>query len=131
MKWPGVHRVAISEPDNPVNSATAGQMNGFPFSFSQRAAASSPRTLKISSVTGSGTAKVSASEETRSINPALASKMTGEALMTRIQTPFNSSASSSGVYWNGVTLCRNSKSRNSARATPKRHSEPTPLQAQP
>ena len=88
MKWPGVHRVAISEPDNPVNSATAGQMNGFPFSFSQRAAASSPRTLKISSVTGSGTAKVSASEETRSINPALASKMTGEALMTQDSDTF-------------------------------------------
>jgi hypothetical protein len=48
-----------------------------------RAAASSPRTLKISSATGSGTTKVSASEETHSINPALASKMTGKALMTR------------------------------------------------
>jgi hypothetical protein len=30
-----------------------------------------------------GTTKVSASEETHSINPALASKMTGEALMTQ------------------------------------------------
>ena len=41
------------------------------------------RTLKISSATGSGMTKVSASEETHSINPALASKMTGKALMTR------------------------------------------------